>query len=137
MPTIHPPDPTPVQIRIANNIRSLCHRQQLSQRDVAAAVGLSQAMVSRWTKCTSTPDAIQAAELARLFRVPLDLFVNADVSALSLDELNQVRDIAAIVGRIGNEETHRRLLMQQTPMGRASIVAADEPPAAPARKKAR
>jgi len=137
MTKINSPDPTPAMLRIAANLRSLCHRSRLSQQDVADVVGVSKQMVGRWTQCTSTPDAIQAAELAKLFRVPLDVFVCEDVSAIRDSDLEEIRDVARLIKRWGYEKTHSRLLGAQETVGegKANVQRADdEKPARPRRK---
>lgn len=123
--------------RIHKNINVLSMRCRLSQRRIGEAMGLSQAMVSRWVNASSTPDANQVAELSRLFDVPMEILVTQDVEAISDEALEKIRDVGKAIEMIGYEETHRRLLIAEPRVGKLSSGADDLDRGPLPRRKAR
>lgn len=45
---------------------------ELTQRDVAEEMGVTQNTIVNWEKYTSTPTVIQARKLAELYGIPVD-----------------------------------------------------------------
>ena len=114
---------------IHKNVRTLSMRCRMSQHKIGRAMGLSQAMVSRWANATSTPDAIQAAELAVLFDVPMEVLVNRDVEAIDDEALEKIRHVVKAIDMIGYDEAHRRLLIAEPRVGKgggATVVSAED-----------
>ena len=56
-----------------NNIATLRKQLKLSQRELAKAVGTSQANVSRWEQGLNQPSIMECWKLADFFNVSIDI----------------------------------------------------------------
>ena len=73
--------------RIRNNLRRFRREHGLSQKDVAAILGLqSSSMVSRWEKGVCLPETINALKLAALYRSAVDV-IYQDLRLALADEI--------------------------------------------------
>lgn len=63
---------------IANNLRYLRHRNELSQEEVAEKIGVSRQAVAKWENGDSLPDILNCDALAALYDVSLNDLVRYD-----------------------------------------------------------
>lgn len=64
----------------SNNIKALRHRQDMTQDDLAEALGLTSQAVSRWETGSSMPDTATITKLAYLFNVTTDYLLDVDTT---------------------------------------------------------
>lgn len=90
-------------------LRMLIKHTRHSQESVGEALGVSQNLVSRWSRGKNNPDIYQAYALSRLFGVTLDYLANPDDdrSAAVITIEMHARSIAA---RIGWDAVYDRLI---------------------------
>ena len=121
-------EPSEALLRLARNLAELMDRGRYSQRDLGRLVGVSQPMISKWVKAQNEPSFDQAATLAQVLDVPLEVLIREDEPRLSPEALATIRAVADMIRRLGYEETHRRLLViQQTTVGHAAGPVASVP----------
>lgn len=63
---------------IGGNIKTLRMRKQLTQKDLAAVLGISPQAVSRWEHGITCPDIFSLPMLARLLDVTVDSLLNCE-----------------------------------------------------------
>ena len=64
----------------SNNIKALRHRQDMTQDELAEALGLTSQAVSRWETGSSMPDTATITRLAYLFNVTTDFLLDVDTT---------------------------------------------------------
>lgn len=67
-----------MNIEIANRLVQLRKKNNLSQEELAAKLGISRQAVSKWERAESSPDTDNLILLARLYRVSLDELLKTD-----------------------------------------------------------
>lgn len=87
--------------------------QRLSQEAIAAALAVSQGLVSRWTRGANVPDVYQGKALADVLKLSLDYLVDENQPPLSEQQAELVRDVARLIRTIGVEDAYRRLAQPQ------------------------
>ncbi len=70
---------------IAKNIRSLRLKHQMTQSQLAAALGVQYQTVSKWETGTTTPDTMMLPKLADLFKTSIDELFGRRYSACTAD----------------------------------------------------
>ena len=61
-----------MNIEIANRLVQMRKKNNLSQEELAAKLGISRQAVSKWERAESSPDTDNLIMLARLYNVSLD-----------------------------------------------------------------
>lgn len=61
-----------MKLRISENIRDLRRQMNLTQEQLAEALGVTVGAVSKWESGANTPDVSLIAELADFFEVSID-----------------------------------------------------------------
>lgn len=69
-----------MKLTIGENIRNLCREKDMTQEELAAALGVTYQSVSRWETGACYPDLELLPELALLFGVTVDRLMGADRS---------------------------------------------------------
>lgn len=72
-----------MNIEIANRLRQMRNKNNLSQEELAAKMGVSRQAVSKWERAEASPDTENLILLAKLYGVSIDELLNADSSAAS------------------------------------------------------
>lgn len=72
-----------MNIEIANRLRQMRNKNNLSQEELAAKMGVSRQAVSKWERAEASPDTENLILLAKLYGVSIDELLNADSSAPS------------------------------------------------------
>ncbi len=75
-----------MEIKIAENLRTLRFRSKRTLEDVAEIIGVSRQSVSKWEAGESYPDIEKCIRLAKLYNVSLDALVNKSISELVKEE---------------------------------------------------
>lgn len=65
-----------MKIKIGSTIKSLRKQKQISQKQLAEAIGVTAAAVSKWEKETCYPDLEHLPPLADFFSVTTDRLLN-------------------------------------------------------------
>lgn len=63
---------------LSENIQTLRKINEMSQEQVAEAIGVSRQAVAKWESGEAQPDLMKCAALAKLFDITLDELVNYD-----------------------------------------------------------
>jgi transcriptional regulator with XRE-family HTH domain len=86
--------------RTPNNLRRFRRERGLSQKDVAAILGIkSSSMVSRWEKGVTLPETLNALKMAALYRSAVDVIYD-DLRLGLIDEIaRRERVITKSTGR--------------------------------------
>lgn len=66
---------------IANRIKNLREKGQLTQADLAKRLGITRSSVNAWEMGISVPSTQYVVELARLFQVSTDYILGVEASA--------------------------------------------------------
>ncbi len=69
-----------MNIEIANRLVELRKKNNLSQEELAAKLGLSRQAVSKWERAEASPDTDNLICLAKIYGVSLDELLKTDVS---------------------------------------------------------
>ncbi|MDE7278313.1 MAG: helix-turn-helix transcriptional regulator, partial [Oscillospiraceae bacterium] len=72
-----------MNIEIANRLRQMRNKNNLSQEELAAKMGVSRQAVSKWERAEASPDTENLILLAKLYGVSIDELLNADNSSSS------------------------------------------------------
>ncbi|MDE6762580.1 MAG: helix-turn-helix transcriptional regulator [Oscillospiraceae bacterium] len=72
-----------MNIEIANRLRQMRNKNNLSQEELAAKMGVSRQAVSKWERAEASPDTENLILLAKLYGVSIDELLNADSSSSS------------------------------------------------------
>ncbi|MDE7302784.1 MAG: helix-turn-helix domain-containing protein [Oscillospiraceae bacterium] len=72
-----------MNIEIANRLRQMRNKNNLSQEELAAKMGVSRQAVSKWERAEASPDTENLILLAKLYRVSIDELLNTDSSPKS------------------------------------------------------
>lgn len=82
-----------MKIQVGQNIRSLRHKRQVSQEDLAAAMGVTMQAISKWETGKANPDLALLPKLAEYFQVTIDnLFYMEDAeNRLPTDSANVLK----------------------------------------------
>lgn len=74
-------------MELGNNIKELRKKKGLRQEQLAEAMGVSTASVSKWETNQSYPELTLLAELADFFEVSIDTLIGHNLSADRLEAL--------------------------------------------------
>ena len=81
-----------MKLTIAENIRSLRKSQGMSQEQLAEALGISFAAISKWERGAATPDVSYLVEMADLFGVSVDAILGYRMQSSALiDVVERIR----------------------------------------------
>ena len=72
-----------MNIEIANRLRQMRNKNNLSQEELAAKMGVSRQAVSKWERAEASPDTENLILLAKLYGVSIDELLNTDSSPKS------------------------------------------------------
>lgn len=78
-----------MKLQISENIRSLRKAHGLMQEQLAEALGVSTAAVSKWERGTATPELGFIAQMAEIFEVSIDALVGYQVQGGSKEVLEK------------------------------------------------
>ena len=78
-----------MKIQIADNIRSMRKQHNMMQEQLAEALGVSIAAVSKWERGAAIPELGYIAELADLFGVSIDVLVGYQVQKGTAKDLEE------------------------------------------------
>lgn len=67
-----------MNIEIANRLRQMRNKNNLSQEELAAKMGVSRQAVSKWERAEASPDTENLILLAKLYGVSIDELLSAD-----------------------------------------------------------
>ena len=84
---------------IGENIRYLRKREGYSQQHLARKLNIKQASVSNWESGKTNPDMKSLAQLAQIFNVPMEYFLQ-DQPHRELDSIRITRNAVPIIGEI-------------------------------------
>ena len=90
---------------IADKLLALRRRQGMSQQEVADAIGVTRQTISNWELGQGAPALDKAAELARLYGVTLDDFVNDDIDIMVPERHKHARDLHVLERLVGKKVT--------------------------------
>ena len=76
-----------MKLTIAENIRSLRKSQGMSQEQLAEALGISFAAISKWERGAATPDVSYLVEMADLFGVSVDAILGYRMQSSALTDV--------------------------------------------------
>lgn len=100
-----------MELRLAENIRALRRQNDMTQEQLAEALGVTPGAVYKWENGRSTPEVRLLAEMADLFDVSMDALLgytmkesNKEYLAERISQLSRERDVA------GAEEEAERAL---------------------------
>ena len=76
-----------MKIQVGQNIRSLRHKRQVSQEDLAETMGVTVQAISKWETGKANPDLLLLPKLAEYFEVTIDnlFYINEEENTLSED----------------------------------------------------
>lgn len=79
-----------MKIQIGQNIRSLRHKRQVSQEDLAETMGVTVQAISKWETGKANPDLLLMPKLAEYFEVTIDhlFYINEEENILSEDSVH-------------------------------------------------
>lgn len=84
-----------MKLQISENIRALRKQHGLMQEQLAEALGVSTAAVSKWERGTATPELGFILQMAELFEVSVDVLVGYEIRSGSEEALEKrIRDLA-------------------------------------------
>ncbi len=69
-----------MNIEIANRLRQMRNKNNLSQEELAAKMGVSRQAVSKWERAEASPDTENLILLAKLYGISIDELLNTDSS---------------------------------------------------------
>ena len=81
-----------MNIEIANRLRQMRNKNNLSQEELAAKIGVSRQAVSKWERAEASPDTENLILLARLYGVSIDELLNAGSSSSSNSGVSLKKD---------------------------------------------
>jgi transcriptional regulator with XRE-family HTH domain len=93
----------------AEKLRRLMDVRRISQATMAAAVGVSQAQVSKWARGINTPDIGQGMAIARTFGVSLDYLADDAQEGPPPEPSETRKTIEQLIRVVGEEEALARL----------------------------
>ena len=67
-----------MNIEIANRLRQMRNKNNLSQEELAAKMGVSRQAVSKWERAEASPDTENLILLAKLYGISIDELLNTD-----------------------------------------------------------
>ena len=70
-----------MNIEIANRLRQMRNKNNLSQEELAAKMGVSRQAVSKWERAEASPDTENLILLAKLYGVSIDELLNTGISS--------------------------------------------------------
>lgn len=76
-----------MKINVGQNIRSLRHKRQVSQEDLAETMGVTVQAISKWETGKANPDLMLLPKLAEYFEVTIDnlFYINEEENMLTED----------------------------------------------------
>lgn len=87
-------------LTVAERIKSLREKLELTQAEVARRLGISRAGVNAWEMGLSVPSTQYVVELAKIFGVSTDYLLGMDkTAAVSVEGLSE-KQVAAVVNVI-------------------------------------
>ena len=89
-------------MELGNNIRNIRKQRGLRQEQLAEAMGVSVAAVSKWETNQSFPELTVLAELADFFEVSMDTLVGHSLKADRMEEMIAQIETASISVQKGN-----------------------------------
>jgi transcriptional regulator with XRE-family HTH domain len=96
-------------MRLAEKLNVLLEVTNLSQRDIAARVGVSNATVNRWTSGEICPRLDEAAKLADALGVPIGYLADESDERSFAGIADELRAMD-VIGRIGWKDAYDRLV---------------------------
>ena len=86
-----------MKLQISENIRTLRKQHGLMQDQLAEALGVSTAAVSKWERGTATPELGFIAQMAEIFEVSIDVLVGYEVQGGSKEVLERrIKELARL-----------------------------------------
>lgn len=83
-----------MKIHIADNIRSMRKQRNMMQEQLAEALGVSIAAVSKWERGVATPELNYIAEMADLFGISMDALIGYQVQSGTAKDLeNRIHEL--------------------------------------------
>ena len=95
-----------MNLTLPSNISKLRKERSMTQEQLAEALGITFASVSKWERGIATPELNLIAEMADLFGVSLDALVGFEVSNGGADALEKKNTQLATTEK-DNEARHR------------------------------
>ena len=80
--------------KLGNLITTLRKKRQLTQRDLANALNISDKAVSRWEVGISAPSLDMIFQMSKIFKVPYNELVMARVTNESLEAQDIIKEIS-------------------------------------------
>lgn len=81
-----------MNIEIANRLRQMRNKNNLSQEELAAKIGVSRQAVSKWERAEASPDTENLILLSKLYGVSIDELLNADSPSSSASGVSLKKD---------------------------------------------
>lgn len=81
-----------MNIEIANRLRQMRNKNNLSQEELAAKIGVSRQAVSKWERAEASPDTENLILLSKLYGVSIDELLNAGSSSSSASGVSLKKD---------------------------------------------
>lgn len=72
-----------MNIEIANRLRQMRNKNNLSQEELAARIGVSRQAVSKWERAEASPDTDNLILLARLYGISIDELLRTEEASVS------------------------------------------------------
>jgi len=87
-------------MEFGKNLVNLRKKHNLSQEELAEKVGVARQTISKWELGETSPDLMQAMELAKIFKVSLDELVNNDIKDILVDKISNTEKLAGMIIKI-------------------------------------
>ena len=84
-------------MEIGNKILELRKKKNLSQEELAEAIGVTRQTISKWELGETSPDIKQALNLANLFQISVDELVGNKVEEKVIEKVSNTERLAGII----------------------------------------
>lgn len=81
-----------MKVELAQNIRKLRKEKKMTQENLAEALGVSVAVISKWELGASTPDVQYIADIASFFETSVDVLFGYDLQSDNLNKTLEALD---------------------------------------------
>lgn len=82
-------------MELGNKILSLRKDAKISQEQLADKLNVTRQTISNWELGQTTPDIIQANEIAKIFNITLDEFLDNDIKDILVEKVSKTEKIAS------------------------------------------
>ena len=85
---------------LGNKIYELRKKENLTQEQLAEKLNVTRQTISKWELNETTPDIMQAKEIANTFNVSLDQLVDNDISSLVVEKVSNMEKLAGLTLKV-------------------------------------